>query len=39
MGIAAILFYDAEPFEQIDNTPFTEGSMLNLVKITQAVSE
>ena len=39
MGMVAIFFNDAERFEQIDNTPSTEGSMLNLVKIGQAVSE
>ena len=39
MGMAAILFNNAEPFEQIDNTPSTEGPMWNLVKIGQAVSE
>ena len=27
MGMVAILFNDAETFEQIDNTPLTEGSM------------
>ena len=37
MGIAAILFNSAEPFEQIDNTPLTEGPMWNLVKTGQAV--
>ena len=35
----AILFSDAELFEQIDNTLSTEGPMWNLVKIAQAVSE
>ena len=39
MGMAAILFNDAEPFEQIHNTPSTEGLMCNQVKIGQAVSE
>ena len=39
MGMAAILFNDAEPFEQIDNTPLTESSMGNLLNIGQAVSE
>ena len=34
-----ILFNDAEPFEQIDNTPLTESPMGNQVKICQAVSE
>ena len=33
MGIAAILFNGAEPFEQTDNIPLTEGPMRNLVKI------
>ena len=39
MGMVAILFDDAEPFKQIDNTPSTEGSMWNLMKISKAVSE
>ena len=39
MGTAAILFKNAEPFEQIGNTPSTEGQMLNLVKSGHAVSE
>ena len=39
MGMAAILFNGAEPFEQIGNTPSTEGPMWNLVKIAQVVSE
>ena len=34
-----ILFNGAEPFEQIDNTPSTEGSMWNLMKNGHAVSE
>ena len=37
MGMAAILFNDAE-FEQIDNTPWTEGPVWNLVKIGHTVS-
>ena len=37
MGMAAILFNDAEPFEQIDNMPWTEGPMWNLLKIGHAV--
>ena len=37
--MAAILFNNAEPFEQIDNMPSTEGPMWNLEKISQAVSE
>ena len=39
MGMAAILFNSAEPFEQIVNTLSTEGPTWNLVKIAQAVSE
>ena len=39
MGMAAILFNDAEPFEQIDGTPSTEGPVWNLMKIGRAVSE
>ena len=39
MGMVAILFYHAEPFEQIDNTPSIEGPKWYLVKIGQAVSE
>ena len=39
MGMAATLFSGAKPFEQIVNIPSTDGSMLNLVKIGQAVSE
>ena len=39
MGMAAILFSGAEPCEQIVNIPSTEGPMLNLKKISQAVSE
>ena len=39
MGMATILFSNAEPIEQIDNTPSTEGHMWNLMKISQAVSE
>ena len=35
--MAAIFFIDAEPFEQIDNTPSIEGLMC--VKLGQAVSE
>ena len=35
MGMTAILFNDAERFEQSDNMPSTEGT--NLVKIIQAV--
>ena len=36
--MAAILFNGAEPFEQIDNMPSTEGPKFSLVKIGQAVS-
>ena len=39
MGMAAILFNDAEQFEQIDYMLSTEGPMCNQVKIGQAVSE
>ena len=39
MGIAAILFNGAEPFEQCVNTLSTESPMWNLVKIARAVSE
>ena len=39
MGRVAILFNDAEPFEQIDNIPSTEHRMWKLVKIGPAVSE
>ena len=39
MGTAANLFSGVEPFEQIFNIPSTEGSMRNLVKTGQVVSE
>ena len=39
MGMAAIVFNGAEPFEQIVNIPSTEGPMWNLKKMGQAVSE
>ena len=39
MGMVDILFNEAEPFEQIDNTPSKESQMWNLVKIGQALSE
>ena len=39
MAKAAILFNDAEPFEQNVNIPLTEGLMWNLVKIGQVVLE
>ena len=38
MGMTAILFNGAEPFEQSDNTPLT-GPLGNRVKVGQAVSE
>ena len=38
MGMTAIFFNSAEPFEQIVNTPLTEGPMWNLVKIGHAGS-
>ena len=37
--MVAILFKSSEPFEQIVNTPSTDGPMWNLVKMGQAVSE
>ena len=39
MGMAAILFNGAEPFEQIVNILLTEGSIWNLMKSVEAVSE
>ena len=39
MGMAAILFNRAEPFEQIVSTLSTKGPMWNRVKIAQTVSE
>ena len=39
MGMAAILFNNAEPVEQIVNILSTEGPMWNLVRIGQVVSE
>ena len=39
MGMAAILFNDAEPFEQSVNIPSTEDPMWNLEKIGQVVLE
>ena len=39
MGMAAILFNDAEPFEQLDDIPSTECPMWNLVKTGQAAPE
>ena len=38
MGMAAILFNRAEPYNQIINL-LTEGHMWNFVKVAQAVSE
>ena len=35
MGMAAILFNNAESFKQINNTPSTERLVWNLVKIGQ----
>ena len=37
MGMAAILFNDQEPFEQIDNTLSTEGPMWSLLKNAHGV--
>ena len=37
MSKAAILFNDAEPFEQTGNILLTEGPMWTLLKIAQAV--
>ena len=39
MGMAAILFSDAEPFEQSVNIPSTEDPIWNLVKVGQVVLE
>ena len=39
MDMAAILFNGAEPFKQMVNILSTEGSIWNLVKIAQAISE
>ena len=39
MSMAAILFNGAKLFEQIVNILSTEGSMWNLMKTVQAVSE
>ena len=39
MGMAAILFDGAEPFEEVGNIILIEGRMWNLVEIPQAVSE
>ena len=37
MGMVAILFDGAEPFEQIGNTLLTEDPKWNLVEIARAV--
>ena len=37
--MVAILFNDADQFEQIDNMPSKEGPMCNLVKIGQTDTE
>ena len=39
IGMAAILFNGAEPFEKILNTLSTESLMQNLVKIAKTISE
>ena len=39
MGMAAILFSDAEQFEQSVNIPSTEGPMWYLVKIGRGFKE
>ena len=39
MGMAAIFFNGAKPFEQNGNTLSTKSPMWNLVNIAQAVSE
>ena len=39
MGMAAILFNSAEPFEQNGKTLLTDGPMWNVVKLAQTVSE
>ena len=39
MGMTAILFNGAEPFEEIVNILSTEGPIWYLVKIVQAISE
>ena len=35
MGMVDVLFNDAEPFAQIENTPSTENPMWNLWKLVQ----
>ena len=39
LGMAAVLFNVAEPFEQIGHILSTEGPVWNLVKIGQVISE
>ena len=39
MGMVAILFNGATPFEQTNNTTSTEGHIRNQVKIGGAISE
>ena len=39
MGMAAILFNGAQPFEQIVNILCAEGPIGNLVKIIEAILE
>ena len=39
MGMSAVFFNDAKPFEQSVNIPSTKGLMRSLVKIGQVVSE
>ena len=39
MGMTTNLFNGVEPFKQIVNTLLTEGSMWNLLKIAQSISE
>ena len=39
MGMAAILFNGAEPFQQIDNYPSTDGPKWNLEKLLKLFSK
>ena len=39
MGMAAILFNCAKQFQEIVNIRSTEGSVLNLMKISQTITE
>ena len=39
MNVAANIFNNAEPFEQTNNSPTTDGPMQNSVKNSQAVSK